>query len=164
MEKKGAGVSVRGKKRTFVVLAVTGALALSACGGSDDASDTSVATADSAAPDDAVPGGDLETFCAAATDAENAADLSDGADAAAVAEQMKVQADLLSELAAIAPPGVKADIELLAKVASDMAAALAEDPTLEKFDGVVESFATEEVDNASTNVESFLSENCGATE
>jgi hypothetical protein len=59
---------------------------------------------------------------------------------------------------------VKGDVELLAKAAADMAAALAEDPTLENFEAVVESFATEEVNTASTNVEAFLSENCGASE
>jgi hypothetical protein len=157
-------VSVRTKKRTFVVLAMASALALSACGGSDsESSDTSV-SADSVAKDDTAPGGDLEAFCADATDAENAANIPDNADAAAVAEQMNVQAQRLSELASTAPADVKGDVELLAKAAADMAAALAEDPTLENFDAVVESFATEEVNTASTNVEAFLSENCGASE
>lgn len=141
-----------------------GALALSACGGSDgDSSDTSVAAGDSVPADNAGDGGDLAAFCASATDAESAANLPDNADAAAVAEQMNVQAGRLSDLAATAPAEVKGDIELLAKAATDMAGALAEDPKLENFDAVVESFATEEVNNASTNVETFLSENCGAS-
>lgn len=157
-------MSVHAKKRTFVVLALTGALALSACGGSDnEASDTSVATEDSVAAETAGEP-DLAKFCESATDADNAADLPDNADAAAVAEQMSTQAGRLSDLAAMAPADVKGDIELLAKAATDMAGALADDPTLENFDAVVESFATEEVNNASTNVETFLSENCGATE
>jgi hypothetical protein len=148
----------------LVVLAAASALALAACGGSDgESSDTSV-SADSVAQEDTAEGGDLEAFCADATDAENAADLPDNADAAAVAEQMNVQAQRLSELASSAPADVKGDIELLAKAAADMSAGLAADPTLENFDAVVESFATEEVNTASTNVEAFLSENCGATE
>ena len=156
-----------GTKRTFVVLVAAGALALSACGGSDDeSSDTTVATQDSVA-DDTAGGdqqGDLAKFCEAANDADSAADLPDSADAAAVAEEMGVQAQRLTDLVDVAPAEVKGDIELLAKAATDMSAALADDPTLENFDAVVGSFATEEVNDASTNIETFLSENCGAAE
>ena len=144
------------------------AFALSACGGSDDeSSDTTVATQDSVTDDTAAGGdqqADVAKFCEAANDAETAADLPDSADAAAVAEEMGVQAQRLTDLAAIAPADVKGDIELLAKAATDMSAALADDPTLENFDSVVGSFATEEVNDASTNIETFLSENCGAAE
>ena len=153
--------------RTFVVLVAAGAFALSACGGSsDESSDTTAASQDSVV-DDATGGdqqADVAKFCEAANDAETAADLPDSADAAAVAEEMGVQAQRLTDLAAIAPADVKGDIELLAKAATDMSAALADDPTLENFDSVVGSFATEEVNDASTNIETFLSENCGAAE
>lgn len=152
-------------KRASVLVVASGALLLGACGGSDsESSDTSVATEDSVAAEETPAVDDVEAFCAAAADAEAMADIADDADAAAIAEAMATQATRLGELASIAPAALKGDVDTLAKAADDMAKALAADPALENFDAVVESYATEEINTASTNVEAYLSENCGATE
>lgn len=145
---------------------VAGILFLAACGGSDSSSSDTVAggdaSSDSPTADDAAA---VAAFC----EAENANDsalpqIEATDDAAAITKKINALAVALADTAAKAPTAVKADAQKVADAATEMAAALTSDPTLESFDAVVTKFATPDVDAATAAIEKFVNEKCGAAQ
>ena len=162
-------MAVRRVKRMLVSVCAVGALVFSACGGSDsessDAStaDTEQTSQDSvaeSAPEDSPES--LASFCKAALDNQGGADIAADDDPAAIAEKLSANADAVDAMAALAPSDVKADATAVATAARSMADAIAGDPTLEKFNNLIEEFATSEANTASDNVQTWVKDNCEA--
>ena len=167
---KGAAVSVRRARGKFFAVCIVGAIALGACGGSDSSSndestadtaevaaDAEDATTDTAA---AVATGSVEEFCKSALDNQGGADIAADDDPAAIAEKLSANAAALEEMAAVAPSDVKADADAVATAARGMAEAISGDPTLDKFNSLIEQFATSDANTASANVQTWVKANC----
>jgi hypothetical protein len=164
-------VSVRRSRGIFFTLCFVGVVALGACGGSDSessdasTSDTAEQTTDTNATSDTVaedPAVKLAAFCKSALDNQGGADISPDDDPAAIAEKLSANATALAEMASVAPDEVKADADAVAAAASSMAEAIAGDPTLDKFNSLIEEFATSEANTASANVQTWVKDNCEA--
>ena len=164
-------MAVRLMRGSFVSVCAVGALLFSACGGSDSESsdmssvDTEQSTQDSAATNDSTPSDSPESlaaFCKSALDNQGGADIAPDDDPAAIAEKLSANADALEEMAGLAPSDVKSNAEAVAAAARGMAEAIAEDPTLDKFNSVIEEFATSEANTASENVQTWVKDNCEA--
>ena len=142
---------------------------LAACGDSDsnDTSSTDTAaasdemnqTVDTASGD---PAANLAAFCKSALDNQSGADIAADDDPAAIAEKLSANASALAEMASVAPDEVKADADAVANAASSMAEAIVADPTLDKFNSLIEKFATSEANTASANVQTWVKDNCEA--
>lgn len=167
---KGAAVNLRRAKRIFAVVCVAGAASLAACGGSDsssndettadtisDATDNEDATTDTAAAEATES---VEDFCKSALDNQGGADIAVDDDPAAIAEKLSANAAALEEMASFAPSEVKSDAEAVASAARDMADAISGDPTLDKFNSLIEEFATSDANTASANVQTWVKANC----
>ena len=167
---KGAAVSVRRARGKFFAVCIVGVLALGACGGSDSSSndestadttevaaDAEDATTDTAA---AAATGSVEEFCKSALDNQGGADIAADDDPAAIAEKLSANAAALEEMAAVAPSDVKADADAVATAARGMAEAISGDPTLDKFNSLIEQFATSDANTASANVQTWVKANC----
>lgn len=167
---KGAAVSVRRARGKFFAVCIVGAFAMGACGGSDSSSNdestadtTEVAadaegeTTDTAA---AAATGSVEEFCKSALDNQGGADIAADDDPAAIAEKLSANATALEEMAAVAPSDVKADADAVATAARGMAEAISGDPTLDKFNSLIEQFATSDANTASANVQTWVKANC----
>jgi hypothetical protein len=164
-------VGVRRAREIFFTLSFVGVVALGACGGSDSessdtsASDTAEQTTDTNATSDTVaedPAVKLAEFCKSALDNQGGADISPDDDPAAIAEKLSANATALAEMASVAPDEVKADADAVAAAAGGMAEAIAGDPTLDKFNSLIEEFATSEANTASANVQTWVKDNCEA--
>lgn len=162
-------MAVRRVKGMLVSVCAVGALVFSACGGSDsESSDMSTADTEQTSQDsavDAAPADSPESiaaFCKAALDNQGGADIAADDDPAAIAEKLSANADALDEMAALAPGDVKADATAVATAARGMADAIAGDPTLEKFNTLIEEFATSEANTASDSVQTWVKDNCEA--
>lgn len=165
-----SGRRVRG---ALVAMCAAGALMFTACGGSDSES-SDVSTADTAVdtaqgPEDSVADSSsadspesLAAFCKAALDNQGGADIGSEDDPAKIAEKLSANADALQAMAALAPSEVKSDVDAVASAARGMADAIAGDPTLEKFNGLIEQFATSEANTASDKVQTWVKNNCEA--
>jgi ABC-type Fe3+-hydroxamate transport system substrate-binding protein len=162
-------VVVRRVRGIFFTLCFASVVALAACGGSDSESnetqttDSAEQTTDAAATGDTVaedPAVKLAAFCKSALDNQGGADISPDDDPAAIAEKLSANAAALSDMASVAPDEVKADADAVAAAASDMAEAIAGDPTLDKFNSLIEEFATSEANTASANVQTWVKDNC----
>ena len=167
---KGAAVSVGRTRGKFFAVCIVGAFALGACGGSDSSSndestadttevaaDAGGATTDTAA---AAATGSVEEFCKSALDNQGGADIAADDDPAAIAEKLSANAAALEEMAAVAPSDVKADADAVATAARGMAEAISGDPTLDKFNSLIEQFATSDANTASANVQTWVKANC----
>lgn len=165
-------MSVRVVRGTFVSACLVGALLFASCGGSDsessDAStadttavsgDNGTATDDTVAQDSAES---LAAFCKSALDNQGGADIGADDDPAAIAAKLSANAESLSEMAGLAPAELKADAESVANAAKGMADAIASDPSLEKFNSLIEEFATSDANAASEKVQTWVNENCEA--
>lgn len=143
---------------------------MGACGGSDSSSndestadttevaaDAEDATTDTAA---AAATGSVEEFCKSALDNQGGADIAADDDPAAIAEKLSANAAALEEMAAVAPSDVKADADAVATAARGMAEAISGDPTLDKFNSLIEQFATSDANTASANVQTWVKANC----
>jgi len=152
-------------------LCLASLVALGACGGSDSessdasssdtieaTSDTAEATTDTAATED--PAVALAAFCKSALDNQGGADIAPDDDPAAIAEKLSANATSLEEMAALAPGDVKADADAVATAAREMADAIAGDPTLDKFNSLIEQFATSDANTASATVQTWVKDNC----
>jgi hypothetical protein len=162
-------VRVRRARGIFFTLCFVGVVALAACGGSDSessdasTSDTAEQTTDTAATGDAVaedPAVKVAAFCKSALDNQGGADIAPDDDPAAIAEKLSANAAALAEMASVAPDEVKVDADAVAAAASSMAEAIAGDPTLDKFNSLIEEFATSEANTASANVQTWVKDNC----
>lgn len=147
----------------------TGVIALASCGGSDSDSndsqtaDTAEQTSDTTATSDTVaedPAVKVAAFCKSALDNQGGADISPDDDPAAIAEKLSANAAALAEMASVAPDDVKADADAVATAAKNMADAIAGDPTLDKFNSLIEEFATSDANAASEKVQSWVNDNC----
>lgn len=169
---KGAAVGVRRARGNFLAVCIVGAFVLGACGGSDSSSNDET-TADStevvnetdeaeeATTDTAVEAtGSVEEFCKSALDNQGGADIAADDDPAAIAEKLSANAAALEEMASLAPSDVKADAEAVATAARSMAEAISGDPTLDKFNSLIEEFATSDANTASANVQTWVKANC----
>ena len=163
-------MAVRWMRGSLVSVCAVGALLFAACGGSDSESsdtatvDTEQATQDSAA-DVSAPSDSPESiaaFCKAALDNQGGADIAPEDDPAAIAEKLSANADALEEMAGLAPSDVKTDAEAVASAAREMADAIAGDATLEKFNALIEEFATSDANTASDKVQTWVKDNCEA--
>ena len=157
-------------RRTLTVfrsgLSVAAALVLlSACGGSDENSDSSASSETSASETESeAPAADSE-FCTEAASIEDrvSSTLNDQSDPAALPQALQQAAD---EIRAIdAPPEIASDWEALAGGVEQIAAAFAQvnfnDPNaLATFEAQVGQLQTQ-LESASTNVETYLREECG---
>ena len=155
-------------KRTVFCAFVTGTLALASCGGSKSgSSDTSgvvsndgaAGSGDSVAPDSAES---LAAFCKSALDNQSGADIGATDDPAAIAKKLSVNAESLSKMAGLAPAELKSDAEAVATAAKGMADAITADPTLEKFNSLIEEFSKSDANAASEKVQSWVNANCEA--
>ena len=166
---KGAAVSVRRARGKFFAVCIVGAFVLGACGGSDSSSndettadstevvnETDEATTDTAAE----ATGSVEDFCKSALDTQGGADIAADDDPAAIAEKLSANAAALEEMASLAPSDVKADAEAVATAARSMAEAISGDPTLDKFNSLIEEFATSDANTASATVQTWVKANC----
>jgi len=165
-------VGVRRARGNFLAVCIVGAFVLGACGGSDSSSNDET-TADStevvnetdeaeeATTDTAVEAtGSVEEFCKSALDNQGGADIAADDDPAAIAEKLSANAAALEEMASLAPSDVKADAEAVATAARSMAEAISGDPTLDKFNSLIEEFATSDANTASANVQTWVKANC----
>lgn len=162
-------MAVRLVRGSLVSVCAVGALMFSACGGSDSTtSDTATANSEAAPQDSAGASGAADTaesraaFCKAALDNQGGADISPDDDPAAIADKLSSNADALKKMAALAPSDVKADADAVATAARGMADAIAGDPTLDKFNALIEQFATSDANTASDNVQTWVKSNCEA--
>ena len=73
---------------------------------------------------------------------------------------MSANAAALEEMASLAPSDVKADADAVATAARSMAEAIAGDPTLDKFNSLIEEFATSDANTASATVQTWVKDNC----
>ncbi|NBN88785.1 MAG: hypothetical protein EBU67_00715 [Actinobacteria bacterium] len=165
-------MGVRRARGNFLAVCIVGAFVLGACGGSDSSSNDET-TADStevvnetdeaeeATTDTAVEAtGSVEEFCKSALDNQGGADIAADDDPAAIAEKLSANAAALEEMASLAPSDVKADAEAVATAARSMAEAISGDPTLDKFNSLIEEFATSDANTASANVQTWVKANC----
>lgn len=161
-------MSIRVVRGTFVSACVVGALLFASCGGSDSgSSDTSAAVSndegtasnDSVAQDSA---DSLAAFCKSALDNQSGADIGATDDPAAIAKKLSANADSLATMAGLAPAELKSDAEAVATAAKGMADAITADPTLEKFNSIIEEFSKSDANAASEKVQSWVNENCQA--
>ncbi len=163
-------MSVRRARGKFFAVCIVGAFVLGACGGSDSSSndestaDTTEVAADAegATTDTAVAEatGSVEEFCKSALDNQGGADIAADDDPAAIAEKLSANAASLEEMASFAPSDVKSDAEAVATAARSMAEAISGDPTLDKFNSLIEEFATSDANTASANVQTWVKANC----
>ena len=165
-------MGVRRARGNFLAVCIVGAFVLGACGGSDSSSNDET-TADStevvnetdeaeeATTDTAIEAtGSVEEFCKSALDNQGGADIAADDDPAAIAEKLSANAAALEEMASLAPSDVKADAEAVATAARSMAEAISGDPTLDKFNSLIEEFATSDANTASANVQTWVKANC----
>ena len=160
-------MSVRLVRGPLVSVCVVGALVFASCGGSDVStadsasvsSDAGSVTGDSVVEDSAES---LATFCKSALDNQAGADIGADDDPAAIAEKLSANAASLAEMAGVAPSELKADAQAVADAAKGMADAIAGDPSLEKFNSLIEEFATSDANAASERVQTWVNENCEA--
>ena len=165
-------MGVRRARGNFLAVCIVCAFVLGACGGSDSSSNDET-TADStevvnetdeaeeATTDTAVEAtGSVEEFCKSALDNQGGADIAADDDPAAIAEKLSANAAALEEMASLAPSDVKADAEAVATAARSMAEAISGDPTLDKFNSLIEEFATSDANTASANVQTWVKANC----
>lgn len=166
---KGAAVSVRRARGKFFAVCIVGAFVLGACGGSDSSSNDEttadstevVSETDEATTDTAAEAtGSVEDFCKSALDNQGGADIAADDDPAAIAEKLSANAAALEEMASLAPSDVKADAEAVATAARSMAEAISGDPTLDKFNSLIEEFATSDANTASATVQTWVKANC----
>jgi hypothetical protein len=166
---KGAAVSVRRARGKFFAVCIVGAFVLGACGGSDSSSNDEttadstevVSETDEATIDTAAEAtGSVEDFCKSALDNQGGADIAADDDPAAIAEKLSANAAALEEMASLAPSDVKADAEAVATAARSMAEAISGDPTLDKFNSLIEEFATSDANTASATVQTWVKANC----
>lgn len=159
-------MSIRVVRGTFVSACVAGALLFASCGGSSSkSSDTSAAVAsdegnasdETVAPDSAES---LAAFCKSALDNAAGADIGATDDPAAIAKKLSTNAESLSSMAALAPADLRADAEAVATAAQGMADAITADPTLEKFNSIIEEFSKSDANAASEKVQTWVNENC----
>jgi hypothetical protein len=138
---------------------------LTACGGSDDNSDSSASSETSASETESeAPEADSE-FCTEAASIEDrvSSTLNDQSDPTALPQALQQAAD---EIRAIEPPDeIAADWEALAGGVEQIAAAFAQvnfnDPNaLATFEAQVGQLQAQ-LESASTNVETYLREECG---
>ena len=127
--------------RAYIAAAVVGALALAACGGSDDASSDGDVCAELERVAEIAVVGD-----AATTDAEVATALQDLADA-------------LADVAAVAPDDLKADAETFAATAEVLAGI--EEGQAELTDEQAAVIADEDAGRAADAVADYATEECG---
>lgn len=148
----------------LVSLALAGLVVMTACGGSDDESDSGseVTTngANSGDTEQQDPAAAIAAFCKSALDNQGGADISADDDAAAIAEKLSNNATSLEEMASIAPEEIKADTEAVAAAARGMADAISSDPTLDAFNALIEQFATSDANTASEEVQTWVADNC----
>ena len=150
-------------------MCIVGAFVLGACGGSDSSSNDEttadstevVSETDEATTDTAAEAtGSVEDFCKSALDNQGGADIAADDDPAAIAEKLSANAAALEEMASLAPSDVKADAEAVATAARSMAEAISGDPTLDKFNSLIEEFATSDANTASATVQTWVKANC----
>ena len=149
-------------KKFFVVAAIA-AIGLTACGGSksesSDSASSDTATVSNGSNADS---GSLAAFCNAARDNQGGADIAADDDPAKIAEKLSANADALAGVAAKAPSAVKADAQVVADAAKQMAGAIAADPTLDKFNTLIADFAASDANAASQRVQTWVNDNCEA--
>lgn len=159
------------KKKWLTTLCVAGALVVAGCGDSDSTSsdtltaDTAQTTEDPSSagePSASDTPASIAAFCQAALDNQGGADIAADDDPAAIAEKLSANASALEEMAGSAPADVKADTDVVASAARDMADAIAGDPSLEKFNALIEEFANSDANTASENVQTWVKDNCEA--
>lgn len=162
-------MSVRRARGKFFAVCIVGAFVLGACGGSDSSSNDEttadstevVSETDEATTDTAAEAtGSVEDFCKSALDNQGGADIAADDDPAAIAEKLSANAAALEEMASLAPSDVKADAEAVATAARSMAEAISGDPTLDKFNSLIEEFATSDANTASATVQTWVKANC----
>lgn len=162
-------MSVRRARGKFFAVCIVGAFVLGACGGSDSSSNDEttadstevVSETDEATIDTAAEAtGSVEDFCKSALDNQGGADIAADDDPAAIAEKLSANAAALEEMASLAPSDVKADAEAVATAARSMAEAISGDPTLDKFNSLIEEFATSDANTASATVQTWVKANC----
>lgn len=162
-------MSVRRARGKFFAVCIVGAFVLGACGGSDSSSNDEttadstevVSETDEATIDTAAEAtGSVEEFCKSALDNQGGADIAADDDPAAIAEKLSANAAALEEMASLAPSDVKADAEAVATAARSMAEAISGDPTLDKFNSLIEEFATSDANTASATVQTWVKANC----
>ena len=160
----------------IVVAAVLG-LGLVACGGGDDdeAVDTTT-TEDGGGSDSGTTDVDLSDFtgeCAAFAEAFAGAGTAIGsAFSGTGGDDLEQVADYFSEVADRLPDEISDDFEVFAAAYSDFASAMAEadidfsDPSsvdpdkLSELESISEAFSSAEVQEASANIEAYISANC----
>ena len=121
--------------------------------------DEGTASNDSVAQDSA---DSLAAFCKSALDNQSGADIGATDDPAAIAKKLSANADSLATMAGLAPAELKSDAEAVATAAKGMADAITADPTLEKFNSIIEEFSKSDANAASEKVQSWVNENCQA--
>ena len=165
-------MGVRVVRGPLVSVCVVGVLVFASCGGSDSgSSDVSTGDTASVSTDAGAVTGDsvvedstesLAAFCKSALDNQAGADIGADDDPAAIAEKLSANAASLAEMAGVAPSELKADAQAVADAAKGMADAIAGDPSLEKFNSLIEEFATSDANAASERVQTWVNENCEA--
>jgi hypothetical protein len=127
------------------IAAVTGALALSGCGGDDE--------------------GDIEAFCDKVDEVQAAGDAFAGVtgdDIGAATDALEEAQGLIDEVAEVAPEDIRADVESVQEFFGDFVAEIQDAETPEDFLAVATEFQDEAADfqETTTRLEEYTTENC----